>query len=67
MTMGYIFWYGYHVPAVRRRDMFYEKLEKERVAKYGGIPHNPLVLSHYVPGFCIESLGWMLIGSAACG
>jgi len=34
--MGYVFWYGYHVPAVRRRDLFYEKLEKERVAKYGG-------------------------------
>ena len=38
MTMGYLFWYGYHVPAVRRRDIFYEKLEKERIAKYGGIP-----------------------------
>ena len=24
------------MPAVRRRDLFYEKLEKERVAKYGG-------------------------------
>ena len=48
MTMGYIFWYGYHVPAVRRRDMFYEKLEKERVAKYGGIRYNPLC---YIPFF----------------
>ena len=36
MTMGYLFWYGYHVPAVRRRDIFYEKLEEERIAKYGG-------------------------------
>ena len=35
MTMGYLFWYGYHVPAVRRRDMYYERLEKERTAKYG--------------------------------
>jgi len=34
--MGYLFWYGYHVPAVRRRDIFYEKLEEERIAKYGG-------------------------------
>ena len=39
--MGYIFWYGYHVPSVRKRDLFYEKLEKERIAKYGGIyPHS---------------------------
>ena len=36
MTMGYLYWYGYHVPAVRRRDAFYEKLEEERIAKYGG-------------------------------
>ena len=41
LTMGYLFWYGYHVPAVRRRDIFYERLEKERIAKYGGI-NNPL-------------------------
>ncbi|MCJ1279327.1 hypothetical protein MMC21_007151 [Puttea exsequens] len=29
-TMGYFYWYGYHVPAVRRRDLFYAKLEQER-------------------------------------
>lgn len=50
MTMGYLFWYGYHVPAVRRRDAFYEKLEKERVAKYGGITHGPLCCSSLVLG-----------------
>src|SRR5579871_4595105 len=37
MTMGYLFWYGYHVPAVRRRDIYYERLERERTSKYGGI------------------------------
>lgn len=26
------FWYGYHVPAVRKRDAFYVKLEAERAA-----------------------------------
>jgi hypothetical protein len=35
MTMAYLFWYGYHVPNVRRRDLFYERLEEERIAKYG--------------------------------
>jgi cytochrome c oxidase subunit 7 len=35
MTMGYMFWYGYHVPAVRRRDAYYEKLEREKIAKFG--------------------------------
>ncbi|RPA88160.1 cytochrome-c oxidase, subunit VIIa [Ascobolus immersus RN42] len=29
---GCYFWYGYHVPAVRTRDAFYAKLEKERAA-----------------------------------
>jgi len=56
MTMGYIFWYGYHVPAVRRRDMFYEKLEKERISKFGRITHyNPLLFSFY--GGCIAFHG----------
>jgi len=31
-SAGYLFWYGYHVPAVRRRDIFYSKLEEERAA-----------------------------------
>ncbi|KAH8599373.1 hypothetical protein B0O99DRAFT_505071 [Bisporella sp. PMI_857] len=29
---GYAFWYGYHVPAVRKRDLFYSKLEDQRAA-----------------------------------
>ncbi|KAF8426961.1 hypothetical protein EV426DRAFT_427346 [Tirmania nivea] len=29
---AYYFWYGYHVPAIRRRDAFYAKLERERAA-----------------------------------
>lgn len=37
MTMGYLFWYGYHVPAVRRRDIYYDKLEREKLAKFGGM------------------------------
>ena len=65
MTMGYIFWYGYHVPAVRKRDMFYEKLEKERITKYGGIPTNPCLPVLYRDFIWIFE--WMLTGSAACG
>jgi hypothetical protein len=42
MTMGYLFWYGYHVPAVRRRDAFYEKLERDKIAKFGGTPLPPM-------------------------
>ncbi|KXL47517.1 hypothetical protein M433DRAFT_57750 [Acidomyces richmondensis BFW] len=34
-SMGYLFWYGYHVPAVRRRDLFYSKLEDERAQAMG--------------------------------
>ncbi|KAF2729180.1 cytochrome c oxidase family protein-like protein [Polyplosphaeria fusca] len=34
-TAGYAWWYGFHVPAVRRRDAFYAKIEEER-AKYLG-------------------------------
>ena len=57
VTMGYVFWYGYHVPAVRRRDLFYEKLERERIAKYGG---NPLSLSSTLVLRCIQkSSGYM--------
>lgn len=29
-TFGYLYWYGYHVPAVRNRDLFYAKLEAKR-------------------------------------
>ncbi|KIW07606.1 uncharacterized protein PV09_01556 [Verruconis gallopava] len=29
-TAGYTWWYGYHVPATRRRDAFYQKLEDQR-------------------------------------
>ncbi|TVY68934.1 Cytochrome c oxidase subunit 7A [Lachnellula suecica] len=34
-TFGYLFWYGYHVPAVRKRDAFYSKLEDKRAAEAG--------------------------------
>ncbi|KAF8433799.1 hypothetical protein BDZ91DRAFT_671843 [Kalaharituber pfeilii] len=32
LGVGYWFWYGYHIPSIRRRDAFYAKLERERVA-----------------------------------
>ncbi|KAL5116429.1 Cytochrome c oxidase subunit 7A [Pleosporales sp. CAS-2024a] len=35
LTAGYGWWYGYHVPAVRHRDAFYQKLEDERAATLG--------------------------------
>lgn len=35
VTAGYAFWYGYHVPTVRQRDAFYEKLEIERAKAAG--------------------------------
>jgi len=28
---------GYHVPSVRRRDMFYAKLEDQRAAAFGQV------------------------------
>ncbi|KAG0652932.1 Cytochrome c oxidase polypeptide VIIA [Hyphodiscus hymeniophilus] len=31
-SFGYLYWYGYHVPAVRKRDLFYSKLEEQRAA-----------------------------------
>ncbi|TVY88487.1 hypothetical protein LAWI1_G003187 [Lachnellula willkommii] len=34
-SFGYLFWYGYHVPAVRKRDLFYSKLEDQRAANAG--------------------------------
>ncbi|OAL52819.1 cytochrome c oxidase family protein-like protein [Pyrenochaeta sp. DS3sAY3a] len=46
LTTGYAWWYapwpspqlivsGYHVPAVRHRDAFYQKIEDERAAALG--------------------------------
>ncbi|EFQ94947.1 hypothetical protein PTT_07193 [Pyrenophora teres f. teres 0-1] len=35
LVTGYGWWYGYHVPAVRHRDAFYQKLEDERAAALG--------------------------------
>ncbi|KAF2257749.1 cytochrome c oxidase family protein-like protein [Lojkania enalia] len=32
---GYAWWYGYHVPAVRHRDQFYQKIEEERAKAMG--------------------------------
>ncbi|ORY10065.1 hypothetical protein BCR34DRAFT_486300 [Clohesyomyces aquaticus] len=32
---GYAWWYGYHVPNVRHRDAFYQKIEDDRAAKMG--------------------------------
>ncbi|KAK5131678.1 hypothetical protein LTR08_000732 [Meristemomyces frigidus] len=34
---GYLWWYGYHIPAVRRRDMFYAKLEDQRAEALGQV------------------------------
>ncbi|KAH9833944.1 cytochrome-c oxidase, subunit VIIa [Teratosphaeria destructans] len=36
-SVGYFWWYGYHVPAVRRRDLFYAKLEDQRAAAFGQV------------------------------
>ncbi|KZT56896.1 cytochrome-c oxidase, partial [Calocera cornea HHB12733] len=30
IAMGYSYWYGIHLPSVRRRDDYYLKLERER-------------------------------------
>ncbi|KAH7555240.1 hypothetical protein BM1_06863 [Bipolaris maydis] len=35
VVAGYGWWYGYHVPAVRHRDAFYQKLEDERASALG--------------------------------
>ncbi|EJU03805.1 cytochrome-c oxidase [Dacryopinax primogenitus] len=32
LAMGYSYWYGVHLPAVRRRDDYYMKLEREKQA-----------------------------------
>lgn len=34
-TFGYLWWYGFHLPRVRRRDQFYAKLEDERAREAG--------------------------------
>ncbi|KAI4106740.1 MAG: hypothetical protein LQ339_002932 [Xanthoria mediterranea] len=34
-TFAYLFWYGHHVPATRKRDEFYAKIEDERARKAG--------------------------------
>ncbi|KAK2625768.1 hypothetical protein QTJ16_005080 [Diplocarpon rosae] len=31
-SAGYAFWYGFHVPSVRRRDAYYTKLEDQKAA-----------------------------------
>ncbi|QSZ33337.1 hypothetical protein DSL72_002925 [Monilinia vaccinii-corymbosi] len=31
-VFGNVFWYGYHIPAVRKRDAFYARLEDQRAA-----------------------------------
>ncbi|KAK4626723.1 Cytochrome c oxidase subunit 9, mitochondrial [Fulvia fulva] len=36
-SFGYFWWYGFHVPSVRRRDQFYAKLEDERAAALGQV------------------------------
>jgi len=35
MVAGYSFWYGYHVPTVRKRDAYYAKLEEQRASSQG--------------------------------
>jgi hypothetical protein len=35
VTAGYTWWYGYHVPATRKRDNFYQKLEDQRAKAIG--------------------------------
>ncbi|PWN97965.1 hypothetical protein FA09DRAFT_330125 [Tilletiopsis washingtonensis] len=29
-ALGYAYWYGVHVPSVKRRDTFYEKLQSDK-------------------------------------
>ncbi|KAF2275113.1 cytochrome c oxidase family protein-like protein [Westerdykella ornata] len=35
VAAGYTWWYGYHLPAVRHRDSFYQKIEDERARALG--------------------------------
>ncbi|KAE9987096.1 hypothetical protein EG328_003878 [Venturia inaequalis] len=37
LSGGYAWWYGYHIPAVRRRDAFYQKLEDKRAKALGTV------------------------------
>jgi len=37
LTSGYAWWYGYHVPSVRHRDAFYQKLEDKRAKAIGTV------------------------------
>ncbi|KAJ5347401.1 uncharacterized protein N7506_000654 [Penicillium brevicompactum] len=32
-TFGYLWWYGFHLPRVRERDVYYTRLEAERAAE----------------------------------
>jgi len=32
---GYLFWFGFHLPSVRRREEFYLKYENEKKARLG--------------------------------
>ncbi|TKA76660.1 hypothetical protein B0A55_02598 [Friedmanniomyces simplex] len=34
---GYLWWYGFHIPRTRRRDLFYAKLEDERANAFGQV------------------------------
>ncbi|CAG7925137.1 unnamed protein product [Penicillium olsonii] len=34
-TFGYLWWYGFHLPRVRERDVYYSRLEAERAAQRG--------------------------------
>ncbi|KAJ5930179.1 hypothetical protein N7466_005672 [Penicillium verhagenii] len=31
-TFGYLWWYGFHLPRVRERDVYYARLEADRAA-----------------------------------
>lgn len=39
ITGGYAFWFGYHIPSVRKRDAYYAKLEAEGTGKFPRDPH----------------------------
>ncbi|KAF1825057.1 cytochrome-c oxidase, subunit VIIa [Dissoconium aciculare CBS 342.82] len=32
---GYLWWYGFHIPNVRHRDLYYQKLEDKRAETLG--------------------------------
>ncbi|KAI1500334.1 hypothetical protein F5X99DRAFT_410185 [Biscogniauxia marginata] len=35
VTMGSLYWYGFHMPRTHARDNFYRQLEEERAAARG--------------------------------